>query len=391
MDKQFPSFIHNFVKQYKPEVFSNIAKCKSLLLDHAKGEYKSEIRLLLRVLNLGFYTTILNSQDLNLTRMTLIKQLQSEYFISEDISGVLIDLLLLELREFQSNNINQTNSKVHKSRIPVTKNNNAIPPEGLVWIQPGTFKMGSPATEAGRFDDEVQHTVKLTKGFYMGKYVVTQELYQTVMGSNPSQLSNNPEEGEVQEKRPVECVSWYDAIVFCNKLSVLEGLTPVYSIGGTTDTARWGEVPTSRNSTWDAAIANWNANGYRLPTEAEWEYACRAGTTTAYNTGNTISNTTGWYNSNGGDKTHEVGKKEPNAWGLYDMHGNVWEWVWNWYGAYGTGSVTEATGPATGSNRVLRGGSWGSDTQTLRSAQRSSYNPENRNGYIGFRVVRLAP
>jgi len=128
MNEQFNIFIHNFVKLYNTDIFSNISKCKSLLLDHAKGEYKNEIRLLLQALELGFYTAILNSNDLNFTRMTLIKQLQDEYFINEDISSILIDLLLLELRKFKTNNINPINIESHKNMVTAkTRNNNIIP------------------------------------------------------------------------------------------------------------------------------------------------------------------------------------------------------------------------------------------------------------------------
>jgi formylglycine-generating enzyme required for sulfatase activity len=241
----------------------------------------------------------------------------------------------------------------------------------MVAVEAGTFSMGSPAGEPNRQSNETQHSVTLTQGFLMAKYQVTQELYQAVVGSNPSSFTTGVTAGEVQAKRPVEYVNWYSTLVFCNKLSIKEGFTPVYTISGRTDPSDWGTVPTSSSSTWNAATADWNANGYRLPTEAEWEYACRAGSTTAYNLGDSWNGDWGWYTDNSSSKTHEVGKKTPNAWGLYDMHGNVWEWCWDWYGENyytASGAGSDPRGPSTGSDRVSRGGSWSNDAQYLRSA-----------------------
>jgi len=254
----------------------------------------------------------------------------------------------------------------------------------MVQIPGGTFQMGS---ESGDSDEKPVHTVTLT-AFKMGKYEVTQEQWQAVMGSNPSYFSSNPASGEIQSKRPVEYVSWYDAIVFCNKLSMKEGLSPAYSISGSTDPSTWGSVPTSSNSTWNAVTIVAGSTGYRLPTEAQWEYACRAGTTTAYNTGDTISDNTGWYSSNSGSKTHEVGKKPANAFGLYDMHGNVWEWCWDWYGSYSSSAQTDPQGASSGSYRVLRGGSWNHSAGYVRSAYRYNYNPYYSHIYFGFRLAR---
>ncbi|GBU28599.1 serine/threonine protein kinase [Treponema sp. R8-4-B8] len=259
----------------------------------------------------------------------------------------------------------------------------------MVSIPAGTFMMGSPTNEPGRYSDETQHSVTLTKSFSMGKYEVTQEQYQAVMGSNPSYYwpAVTGEKG-TPGKLPVETVSWYDALVFCNKLSMTKGLTPAYSISGSTDPAVWGTAPTSNNATWNAVVIVANSTGYRLPTEAQWEYACRAGTTTAYNTGDTFSDNTVWYSINSGSKTHQVGLSTANAWALYDMHGNVWELCWDRYGDYTSGSQTDPMGASSGSSRVMRGGSWLSPAGILRSAYRRSNDPSVRSKDVGFRLVR---
>jgi len=259
----------------------------------------------------------------------------------------------------------------------------------MVSISSGTFIMGSPSTESGSSDERPQHSVTLS-GFYMGKYQVTQEQYQMVMGTNPSSFSSSPQAGEIQGERLVERVSWYDALVFCNKLSMMEGLNPAYRINGSIDPAVWGTVPTSSNATWNAVEIVAGSSGYRLPTEAQWEYACRAGTTTAYNTGDTISDNTGWYTSNSGSKTHEVGLKPANAWGLYDMHGNVREWCWDWYDSsyYSSIPTNDPMGASSGTNCVRRGGSWDYSAEYLRSTIRSRSYPYGWSGTLGFRLVR---
>jgi len=282
----------------------------------------------------------------------------------------------------------------------------------MLWIPAGSFVMGSPTNELGRVftSNETQHTVTLTSGFYMGKYAVTQAQYQAVMGTNPSWFTTpvSPETSTAQ--RPVECVNWYTALVFCNKLSMQEGFSPAYRISGSTDPTAWGSVPTNGNATWDAVIIDADSTGYRLPTEAQWEYACRAGTTTAFNWGSDYIDDrkanydASYVNANNlvaGTtlaRTTSVGSYAPNAWGLYDMHGNVQEWCWDWYGNYLAGTQLDPMGAVSGTNRVFRGGSWYYSGQSLRSACRLNEVPAaayfivaSDNPYkvgVGFRVVR---
>ena len=215
--------------------------------------------------------------------------------------------------------------------------------------------MGSPTTESGRSTIETQHQVTLTQGFYLGKYEVTQAQYEAVMTGNTDGLSATPSNFSNNPNRPVEKVSWNDIQVFLSRLNQSESTN----------------IP-----------AGW---AYVLPTEAQWEYACRAGTTTTYYWGNSISSSNANYNRNIGS-TLDVGQYSPNAWGFFDMHGNVWEWIADRYGSYDSNAVTDPTGPASGSNRVFRGGSWGNPGTNLRSANRSSPNPSYRDINIGFRV-----
>jgi formylglycine-generating enzyme required for sulfatase activity len=260
-------------------------------------------------------------------------------------------------------------------------------PDNMVRINGGTFTMGSPANEPERSADEVQHQVTVSS-FYMGKYEVTQREYQEVMGTNPSYFKG--------DNLPVENVSWYDAVEYCNKRSQREGLTAVYTINkNQRDPNNYSDYDDEKwTVTW-----NRNANGYRLPTEAEWEYACRAGTTTPFSTGNNITTNQANY-GNGGlplmEKTMAVGSFLLNAWGLYDMHGNVWEWCWDWFGEYSSRSQTDPVGVVSGDVRVLRGGNWANNTMFLRSANRGGEIPSY--GYStligspifghGFRLVR---
>jgi formylglycine-generating enzyme required for sulfatase activity len=253
--------------------------------------------------------------------------------------------------------------------VALTAQTNA--PAGFVLIRGGTFTMGSPAQEAERGQDETQHRVTVSD-FYMAASPVTQREYRELIGENPSEFKG--------DNLPVENVTWFDAVRFCNARSTRERLTPAYTIQG-------------NNITW-----NQNANGYRLPTEAEWEYACRAGTTTPFYTGNNVTTDQANYNGNnpynGNQKgifrgrTTPVGSFTPNPWGLYDMHGNVVDWCWDRYGAYEGVPETDPVGPVTGAARVGRGGSWGIRGSSQRSAWRIHAGPSYVDGRLGFRLAR---
>jgi formylglycine-generating enzyme required for sulfatase activity len=238
----------------------------------------------------------------------------------------------------------------------------------LVRIEPGEFMMGSPDSDPYRMSDEMpQHRVQISKAFSLGIHEVTQDQYRAVMGDNPSRFKGS-------DDLPVENVSWLDAVLFCNKLSEQEKRTPFYRINGTEVTIAGG-------------------NGYRLPTEAEWEYACRAESKTLYPFGDEAGKLGdhAWYNSNSGSETHAVGQKQANAWGLYDMLGNVWEWCADWYDAkyYGSSPSADPTGPPEASYRVVRGGGRDSDPGGCRPAYRSRYAPEYQSLNLGFRVAAV--
>ena len=233
----------------------------------------------------------------------------------------------------------------------------------LLLISGGTFTMGSGANERTRSDNEGPQRQVTISSFYIGKYPVTQAEFEDVMGINPSEFKG--------ASLPVERVSWFDAVEFANRLSVKSGLTPAYTISGNT-------------VTW-----NREANGYRLPTEAEWEFASRAGTVTPFYSGTSMQGA-GWHSGNSGGQTHPVGQLQPNAWGLYDMHGNVLEWCWDWYGDYTAAAQTNPQGPSSGVRRVYRGGSWRWEEHQGRSAFRFGNQPNLRLNFIGFRLARSA-
>lgn len=256
--------------------------------------------------------------------------------------------------------------------------------DGLVLLPGGTVTIGSPDSERQRQADETQHQVTLS-AFYVDPHEVTQQDYQAVMGTNPSHFRG--------DNLPVEQVTWYDAINYCNKLSEARGLTPVYEIDGTT-------------VTWNRA-----ADGYRLLTEAEWEYAARAGTQTVFYEGGQIVadqvNFCGSYpylieenylshqnpevvTSTYRQETMPVDGLAPNSWGLYHMEGNVSEWCFDYYAPYDTAQNTDPCGPSSGSLRVNRGGGWNDFAKHVRTAYRSVTTPDTVEQNLGFRIARNA-
>jgi len=228
----------------------------------------------------------------------------------------------------------------------------------LVLIPKGTFTMGSAAAEEGADGDEQQHEVTISQTYYLGTTEVTQGQFERVMDYNPSWFLTRVMLKD-SSMHPVEKVSWEEAVQFCKRLSAL---------------------PAERAA----------GRVYRLPTEAEWEHACRAGTETAFSFGDDADalGDHAWWGINSEESTHPVGEKKPNAWGLYDMHGNVWEWCSDWYGDYPQEAVTDPKGAPGGFGRVYRGGGWGFSARLCRSACReNAFEPSYANFSLGFRVA----
>jgi formylglycine-generating enzyme required for sulfatase activity len=282
------------------------------------------------------------------------------------------------------------------------------PPAFEVYIPPGTYTRGSPEDEPCRNSDETQHQVTLTRGFYMMETEVTRQMWVDLKAAQPT-LPSDPSDTSISltMNHPVQDNTWYEAILFANLLSVQNGLTPSYYLDHTFET-----VIDDTNYLTDDVYCNFDARGYRLPTEAEWEYACRAGTTGPfwadepnYSSANcdthnpdpplNILDSIAWWagNSNTGSywMAHPVSTKLANPWGLYDIHGNVCETCWDWYGDYPEGPVTNPTGPLNGSDRISRGGTWNSTAKHARSARRIYTGPGNSYNTIGFRLVRTVP
>lgn len=298
-------------------------------------------------------------------------------FVSLLLSLSLIFCLAACSQTEDDNNDSKT-EPTQSSSLEVTDMNIS---DNFVLIKGGTFQMGSPESEAWRSADETQHTVTVSD-FYMSKYELTQKEYEEIAGNNPSYFKG--------DNLPLENISWLDAVAYCNARSEKDGLTPVYTIDG-------------QNVSWDRS-----ANGYRLPTEAEWEYACRAGTTTPFYMENSPSaedaNYYGHYPyeiednyfSQGNlevkpgeyrETTMSVDSFSENPYGLYNMHGNVSEWVWDYYGEYPTDEQTDPAGPTSGTLRVYRGGGWNDFAKNMRSAYRATLEQNKGSFNLGIRLV----
>jgi formylglycine-generating enzyme required for sulfatase activity/flavodoxin len=306
---------------------------------------------------------------------------------SEDKSGVAewsgseTDVLNSSLKEAVADASTTENSDIQPSDTSAKTDPGEIQ-DGFLLINGGTFLMGSPDTENWRIDDEVQHEVTVSS-FYIDPYEITQEEYERLTGENPATFDG--------EKLPVDNISWLDAVNFANAKSEAAGLNPAYTV-------------TSEGVSWDMS-----ADGYRLPTEAEWEYACRAGTSTPFNTEKspdaTEANFYGHYpyeieenyfensvlEARPGEyrqTTIEVGSFEPNAWGLYDCHGNVNEWCWDYYGDYEVNDKEDPTGADIGTRHIYRGGGWNDFAKNMRSAYRAAGQTDMASYNLGVRLVR---
>jgi formylglycine-generating enzyme required for sulfatase activity len=319
--------LYLIIEKHGLSLIKDQSRCEALIRDYCIATPQELYLLLLALKNQIPLQLIEGKKKLPLTVKKLALKLQNKYSIKDDAAKNCVEHWVAGLGLI---------SQIPQMPSPVKINLE------MVLIPAGKFMMGSPLFEKGRNELEKQHEVTLTNSFYMGKYQVTQEQWESLMGKNPSTRTRGG-------KLPVTDVSWEDCQEFINKLN----------------------AKTKRD--------------YRLPTEAEWEYACRAGTTTAYSYGDLLTMNDANFL---GDGIKAVGSYKPNAFGLFDMHGNVWEWCSDWYGFYPEGPATDPKGPATGGRRVLRGGSFSSIGLETRSSFRSDNSPSFRFFLNGFRLVR---
>ena len=265
----------------------------------------------------------------------------TEYIIPKSVIAFSLAALLVVGCDGGSSQRVEKTSMSPQKEVKEATSPEVQPLTNMVQIKSGTFL-------------RMKHPVTISRDFWIGRYEVTQAEFSGLMHVNPSQFKDQP-------NAPVEKVKFYDSVAYCARLTQRE--------------RKSGNIP-----------ANYS---YRLPTEAEWEYACRAGTTNLFSFGDSddLAETYSWTAENSDEKTHPVGLKKPNPWGLYDIHGNVWEWCLDWYGDYPSEPVTDPTGPEQGETKVFRGGGWNNDAPFARSANRFTMSPSNGIHFVGFRIV----
>jgi formylglycine-generating enzyme required for sulfatase activity len=371
----------------------NCFACEKLLEDDAKfcdncGKGQQETIIVPKNMSLGSeivnptYTVSYNNSESEIFTLMQIKNMIREGKLKGEYWAILNnspnarwkpikDILNAELRDIQGI-LDIINPKVAPQEVSLLQK--AEPPN-FAEIAGGTFQTES---DNGKKNKNPVNMVTMS-GFAIAKYPVTQKEWFDVMGTTVEQQCNKSDRNSLGiagkgDNYPMYYVSWYEAIAFCYLLSKKKGLTPVYTLEG------------------KKIIYNRDAKGYRLPTEAEWEYAARGGDGSPGNftySGSDDIDEVAWYNENSGEKTHPVGTKKANGLGLYDMSGNVWEWCWDWYEDFPSDAEVNPVGASSGYDRILRGGSWFGSAQDARSTYRGIHSPPyNRHYSIGFRVVR---
>ena len=386
--------LSEIIQRYGRDICNEPKRCKGLLLDHCAGD-RREVFVLVSALEENVVADLLaglGGQSWGLVAGRLRRRLVEHRAMAEEAALWAVESWALALGVIAEQTLTpRSQSRVHPGPTDVITTRPALTQERspsepreqspapdlittrvgqipLKLIPAGEFWMGSPDTDPDAFDDEKpRHEVGISEAFYLGVTPVTQAQYEAVTGKNPSHFKGLPE-------NPVEMLSWFEAASFCNKLSRQEGLAPYYAIR------------------YSNQVRVAGGSGYRLPTEAEWEYACRAGMETSYCFGNHVASlaVNVLYSANSGTQTGPVGRKRPNAWGLYDMHGNVWEWCWDWYDRnyYRNSPRIDPLGPESHGNRVSRGGCWNDLAHELRAACRNARAPGVRFNYLGFRIAR---
>jgi len=361
MNTSLLNTIKGIVAENGETVLSDPRRVSAFLADLARNEPKPQKTVLVKCLEQGFAQVLRNASESKRDdcRQFLSRRMHEEEGLDLGLCAETVELLATVL---------------FGEGINISSGHESSANYEMALVRGGSFQMGD-TVGGGESDEQPVHTVTLS-AFYIGKYEVTQSLYESITGSNPSGFRGG--------NLPVETVTWFDAVEFCNKLSVMEGLQPVYKISG--------RIPASGYPITSAEVAaNREGNGYRLPTEAEWEYAAKGGNGSPgkykYAGSNTVDDVA-WYLNNGGSTTHEAGTKAPNGLGIYDMSGNVREWCWDWKGNYSSEAQVNPVGAPSGFFRIYRGGSWNIPAMNVRSAYRPSINPSFLSYFLGFRLVR---